>query len=88
MIQKHIDKLEQEIKDDLEMIELLDSKRAEKIKNSSEYQDYITSKEWEETRRLIFKKYDYKLFSEKTSTIKEQFYVKQNVQKIPIFYSI
>ena len=60
MIQKHIDRLEQEIKDNLEMIELLDSKRAEKIKNSSEYQDYITSKEWEETRRLIFKKYDYK----------------------------
>lgn len=41
MIQKHIDKLEQEIKDNLEMIELLDSKRAEHVKNSSEYQAYL-----------------------------------------------
>lgn len=54
MVQKHIDRLEQEIKDDLEMIELLDSKRAEHVKNSSEYQAYINSKEWQETRQRIF----------------------------------
>jgi len=56
MIQKHIDKLEQEIKDDLEMIELLDSKRAEHVKNSSEYQAYLNSNEWQETRRRIFER--------------------------------
>ncbi len=56
MIQKHIDRLEQEIKDDLEMIELLDSKRAEHVKNSSEYQAYLNSNEWQETRQRIFKR--------------------------------
>ena len=56
MIQKHIDKLEQEIKDNLEMIELLDSKRAEHVKNSSEYQAYLNSNEWQETRQRIFKR--------------------------------
>lgn len=54
MIQKHIDKLEQEIKDNLEMIELLDSKRAEHVKNSSEYQAYLNSNEWQEKRQRIF----------------------------------
>ena len=56
MIQKHIDRLEQEIKDNLEMIELLDSKRAEHVKNSSEYQAYLNSNEWQETRQRIFKR--------------------------------
>lgn len=56
MIQKHIDKLEQEIKDNLEMIELLDSKRAEHVKNSSEYRAYLNSKEWQETRQRIFRR--------------------------------
>ena len=56
MIQKHIDKLEQEIKDNLEMIELLDSKRAGHVKNSSEYQAYLNSNEWQETRQRIFKR--------------------------------
>ncbi len=56
MVQKHIDRLEQEIKDNLEMIELLDSKRAEHVKNSSEYQTYLNSNEWQETRQRIFKR--------------------------------
>ena len=56
MVQKHIDRLEQEIKDNLEMIELLEPKRAEKIKNGSEYQEYIKSQEWQEVRQKIFKR--------------------------------
>lgn len=56
MVQEHINRLEQEIMDNLEIIELLEPKRAKRIKRSSEYQEYIKSKEWQETRQRILKR--------------------------------
>lgn len=56
MIQKIADRLEKQIKENLFELEMLDQKRAEKVKSSKEYGEYIKSNEWQETRQRIFKR--------------------------------
>lgn len=56
MIQKIADRLEEQIKENLFELELLDQKRAEKVKSSKEYGEYIKSNEWQETRQRIIKR--------------------------------
>ena len=59
MIQEIIEKTEREIQEKLALLKILDEKRAEKLISSSDYQEYINSKEWEETRARIFKRDNY-----------------------------
>ncbi len=59
MIQEIVEKTEREIQEKLALLEILDERRAEKAKTSSDYQKYIDSKEWEETRARIFKRDNY-----------------------------
>lgn len=56
MIQDITERLEKQIKENLFELELLEQKRAEKVKSSKEYEEYIKSKEWQETRQRIFKR--------------------------------
>lgn len=60
MIQKITDRLEEQIKENLFELELLDKKRAEKVRSSKEYEEYIKSNEWQETRQRIFKRDNYR----------------------------
>ena len=56
MIQKIAARLEEQIKENLFELELLDQKRAENVKSSKEYEEYIKSSEWQETRQRILKR--------------------------------
>jgi len=60
MIRKIVERLENQIAENLEELELIDKARAKRVKASKNYKDYIASKEWEETRREIFAKYGYR----------------------------
>lgn len=60
MIQDIVNRLEKQIAESLLELELIDQKRAEKVKSSKEYSEYIKSKEWQETRQRIFKRDNYK----------------------------
>lgn len=60
MIQKIADRLEEQIKENLFELELLDKKRSEKVRSSKEYEEYIKSNEWQETRQRIFKRDNYR----------------------------
>lgn len=55
-----IERIENEIKERLELLEVIEEERAKKIKDSSEYKTFIESKEWQETRTRIFKRDKYK----------------------------
>lgn len=60
MIQDIVSRLEKQIAENLLELELIDKNRAEKVKSSKEYADYIKSKEWQATRQRIFRRDDFR----------------------------
>ncbi len=55
-----IERIENEIKERLDLLEAIEEERAKKIKDSSEYKTYIESKEWQDIRKRIFRRDNYK----------------------------
>lgn len=55
-----IERIENEIKERLDLLEAIEEERAKKIKESSEYKTYIESKEWQDIRKRIFRRDNYK----------------------------
>lgn len=53
------EKLEQQIKENLYLLKAIDAKRAASVIDTTQYQEYIKSKKWQETRRRILKRDHY-----------------------------